>query len=90
MTWSMFAIGWLDLGDREKAAEYMRRNFRNIIGDYYVRNLGSDWFRYHNDNNTHPERESLNLDTICKLIQMYRPMPRGLSMMPSLRVTSNL
>eukprot|EP00066_Takifugu_rubripes_P004399 XP_003967747.1 PREDICTED: acid trehalase-like protein 1 isoform X2 [Takifugu rubripes] len=42
MTWSMFAIGWLELGDTEKAQLLLQKCFQNIQGPFQVWSESSD------------------------------------------------
>lgn len=39
MTHSMFAIGWLDLGENKKAEKPFLKNYENIRGPFRVRPL---------------------------------------------------
>lgn len=40
MTHSMFAIGWLELGEKERANKPFTKNYQNIIGPFKVMELG--------------------------------------------------
>ncbi|XP_061630614.1 protein-glucosylgalactosylhydroxylysine glucosidase isoform X2 [Phyllopteryx taeniolatus] len=42
MTWGMFAIGWLELGEAEKAQRLLEKCFRNIQGPFQVWSESSD------------------------------------------------
>ncbi|XP_057693026.1 protein-glucosylgalactosylhydroxylysine glucosidase isoform X2 [Corythoichthys intestinalis] len=42
MTWSMFAIGWLELGKAEKAQRLLEKCFKNIQGPFQVWSESSD------------------------------------------------
>ncbi|KAM9815942.1 protein-glucosylgalactosylhydroxylysine glucosidase isoform 1-T3 [Syngnathus typhle] len=42
MTWGMFAIGWLELGDAKKAQHLLEKSFRNIQGPFQVWSESSD------------------------------------------------
>lgn len=42
MTWGMFAIGWLELGDAEKAHGLLQKCFNNIQGPFQVWSESSD------------------------------------------------
>ncbi|XP_076847033.1 protein-glucosylgalactosylhydroxylysine glucosidase [Brachyhypopomus gauderio] len=42
MTWSMFAVGWLELGEAEKAQQLLRKCFKNIQGPFQVWSESSD------------------------------------------------
>ncbi|XP_056138113.1 protein-glucosylgalactosylhydroxylysine glucosidase [Lampris incognitus] len=42
MTWGMFAIGWLELGDIEKAQKLLQKCFKNIQGPFQVWSESSD------------------------------------------------
>uniref|UniRef100_A0A3Q2YF36 Protein-glucosylgalactosylhydroxylysine glucosidase n=1 Tax=Hippocampus comes TaxID=109280 RepID=A0A3Q2YF36_HIPCM len=42
MTWGMFAIGWLELGDAQKAQRLLEKCFRNIQGPFQVWSESSD------------------------------------------------
>ncbi|XP_059190614.1 protein-glucosylgalactosylhydroxylysine glucosidase [Centropristis striata] len=42
MTWGMFAIGWLELGEAEKAQRLLEKNFKNIQGPFQVWSESSD------------------------------------------------
>ena len=39
MTHSMFAIGWLDLGEKQKAEKPFLKNYANIRGPFKVRSV---------------------------------------------------
>ena len=41
MTHSMFAIGWLDLGEKRKAEKPFLKNYENIPGPFKVRLLSA-------------------------------------------------
>ncbi len=36
MSWSMFSIGWLEVGDVEKAEAAFKKNFEYIYNDFQV------------------------------------------------------
>jgi len=36
MTWGMFAIGWLELNDMDKAMEAFERQFLNVVPPFNV------------------------------------------------------
>uniref|UniRef100_A0A8C4EYE7 Protein-glucosylgalactosylhydroxylysine glucosidase n=1 Tax=Dicentrarchus labrax TaxID=13489 RepID=A0A8C4EYE7_DICLA len=42
MTWGMFAIGWLELGEAEKAHKLLEKCFKNIQGPFQVWSESSD------------------------------------------------
>ncbi|KAI1895646.1 hypothetical protein AGOR_G00108370 [Albula goreensis] len=42
MTWGMFAVGWLELGEAGKAQEMLNKCFSNIQGPFQVWSEGSD------------------------------------------------
>ncbi|XP_029290039.1 protein-glucosylgalactosylhydroxylysine glucosidase [Cottoperca gobio] len=42
MTWGMFAIGWLELGEAEKAQHLLEKCFKNIQGPFQVWSESSD------------------------------------------------
>ncbi|XP_053175127.1 protein-glucosylgalactosylhydroxylysine glucosidase [Scomber japonicus] len=42
MTWGMFAIGWLELGEAEKAQRLLEKCFKNIQGPFQVWSESSD------------------------------------------------
>ncbi|XP_036390438.1 protein-glucosylgalactosylhydroxylysine glucosidase isoform X1 [Megalops cyprinoides] len=42
MTWGMFAVGWVELGNAEKAQELLNRCFSNIQSPFQVWSEGSD------------------------------------------------
>ncbi|XP_042268918.1 protein-glucosylgalactosylhydroxylysine glucosidase [Thunnus maccoyii] len=42
MTWGMFAIGWLELGEAEKAQALLQKCFKNIQGPFQVWSESSD------------------------------------------------
>ncbi|XP_061892002.1 protein-glucosylgalactosylhydroxylysine glucosidase [Entelurus aequoreus] len=42
MTWGMFAIGWLELGEAEKAQQLLEKCFKNIQGPFQVWSETSD------------------------------------------------
>ncbi|KAM7414708.1 hypothetical protein PAMA_019493 [Pampus argenteus] len=42
MTWGMFAIGWLELGEAEKAQHLIEKCFKNIQGPFQVWSESSD------------------------------------------------
>ncbi|XP_060770456.1 protein-glucosylgalactosylhydroxylysine glucosidase isoform X1 [Neoarius graeffei] len=42
MTWSMFAVGWLELGEAEKAQQLLQKCFKNIQGPFQVWSESSD------------------------------------------------
>ncbi|XP_027019684.1 protein-glucosylgalactosylhydroxylysine glucosidase isoform X2 [Tachysurus fulvidraco] len=42
MTWSMFAVGWLELGEAEKAQELLQKCYKNIQGPFQVWSESSD------------------------------------------------
>ncbi|KAK2834693.1 hypothetical protein Q7C36_015394 [Tachysurus vachellii] len=42
MTWSMFAVGWLELGETEKAQELLQKCYKNIQGPFQVWSESSD------------------------------------------------
>ncbi|KAM9854097.1 protein-glucosylgalactosylhydroxylysine glucosidase [Aulostomus maculatus] len=42
MTWGMFAIGWLELGEAEKAKDLLEKCFKNIQGPFQVWSESSD------------------------------------------------
>ncbi|XP_029909518.1 protein-glucosylgalactosylhydroxylysine glucosidase isoform X2 [Myripristis murdjan] len=42
MTWGMYAVGWLELGEAEKAQQLLERCFNNIQGPFQVWSESSD------------------------------------------------
>lgn len=42
MTWGMFAIGWLELGEAERAQQLLEKCFKNIQGPFQVWSESSD------------------------------------------------
>ncbi|KAG9280778.1 protein-glucosylgalactosylhydroxylysine glucosidase isoform X1 [Astyanax mexicanus] len=42
MTWGMFAVGWLELGEAEKAQQLIEKCFKNIQGPFQVWSESSD------------------------------------------------
>ncbi|XP_062318449.1 protein-glucosylgalactosylhydroxylysine glucosidase isoform X1 [Osmerus eperlanus] len=42
MTWSMFAVGWLELGEAEKAQKELQKCFKNIQGPFQVWSESTD------------------------------------------------
>lgn len=42
MTWSMFAVGWLELGEAEKAQQELQKCYKNIQGPFQVWSESSD------------------------------------------------
>ncbi|KAM3869958.1 protein-glucosylgalactosylhydroxylysine glucosidase [Diretmus argenteus] len=42
MTWGMFAVGWLELGETEKAQQLLQKCFSNIQGPFQVWSESSD------------------------------------------------
>uniref|UniRef100_A0A4W4F750 Protein-glucosylgalactosylhydroxylysine glucosidase n=1 Tax=Electrophorus electricus TaxID=8005 RepID=A0A4W4F750_ELEEL len=42
MTWSVFAVGWLELGEAEKAQQVLQKCFKNIQGPFQVWSESSD------------------------------------------------
>ncbi|KAI5100317.1 protein-glucosylgalactosylhydroxylysine glucosidase, partial [Silurus meridionalis] len=42
MTWSMFAVGWLELGESEKAEGHLKKCFKNIQGPFQVWSESAD------------------------------------------------
>lgn len=55
MTHSMFAIGWLDLGENKRAEKPFLKNYENIRGPFKVRPLsahqrGNHYYNLHTSN----------------------------------------
>uniref|UniRef100_A0A6Q2Y5Y2 Protein-glucosylgalactosylhydroxylysine glucosidase n=1 Tax=Esox lucius TaxID=8010 RepID=A0A6Q2Y5Y2_ESOLU len=42
MTWGMFAVGWLELGEVERAQNLLKKSFKNIQGPFQVWSESSD------------------------------------------------